>query len=172
MYERGRPGYAPEVAPWLGQRQPLRDALEHLDVRQARSQRELARVLKPGGGLAIVWNIGRETEPPTPELEAFVAGLRAEAGLGRPTATEEATWRAAFDASDRFAPLRFRELRHTRHQDRETFVAYLASLAFVAAMPERAAAIERIRELAPETSVLSLRTECYWTRRRDPTTAS
>jgi SAM-dependent methyltransferase len=234
VYDRGRPGYAPDLAPWLvrelglsagsrvldlaagtgqlsrllaplvgsvvavepaaamravlaarvpgvevlagvAERIPLeRESVDAVVVGNAfhwfdgpAAVRELVRVSKPGGGLAVVWNIGRETDPPTPELEAYVAGLREQAGLGRRTASEAGTWRAALDASGHFAPLAFHELHHTRAQDRETFVAYLASLAFISARPDRDAAVERIRALCPERSVLSLRTECYLTRRSE-----
>ena len=42
----------------------------------------VARVLKPGGGLAVVWNIGLESDPPSPDSR-LVAGLaRASRGRG------------------------------------------------------------------------------------------
>ena len=92
-----------------------------------------------------MWNIGLESDPPSPDLEALVAGLRERAGVAEATTP---AWRDALDASERFTPLAYHELHHTRTQDRETFVAYLASLAFISAMPDRDAAVERIRELA------------------------
>ena len=42
--------------------------------------------------------------------------------------------------------------------------AYLASLAFISAMPDRDAAVAQIRALCPEWSVLTMRTECHLTR--------
>ena len=70
---------------------------------------ELARVLRPAAGLAVVWNIGLESDPPSPELEAYVAGLRERAGVAEATTP---AWRDALDASDRFTPLAYHELHH------------------------------------------------------------
>ena len=200
-YERGRPGYPPEIVPWLTAELGLTRRSRVLDLAAGTGQlarrfagrvgsvvavepaaamravlaaqvpgaavlegvaerlplpdgsvdaavvgnafhwfdgpaavRELARVLRPGGGLAVLWNIGLESDPPTPELEAYVADLRERAGVADATTP---AWRDALDASDAFAPLASHELHHTRTQDRETFAAYLASLAFISAMPDR-----------------------------------
>lgn len=227
-YERGRPGYAPELVPWLIEELGLSRDSRVLDLAAGTGQlsrlfagrvgslvavepaapmravlaaqvpgaevlegvaerlplpdgsidaavvgnafhwfdgpvavAELARVLKPAAGLAVVWNIGLESDPPSPELKALVAGLRERAGVAEATTP---AWRAALDASERFTPLAYHELHHTRTQDRETFAAYLASLAFISAMPDRDAAVARIRALCPERSVLAMRTECYLTR--------
>jgi SAM-dependent methyltransferase len=231
-YERGRPGYAPELAPWLvtqlgltrasrvldlaagtGQlsrmlvgrvgsivavepaaamRAVLAVAVPRAEVLEGVAERlplpnasvdaavvgnafhwfdgpravaELARVLKPGGGLAVVWNIGRESDPAAPELEAFVATERERAGV---TDAKRSAWRVALDASERFEPLGECELHHRRTQDRDTFTDYLASLAFVAALPDRDAVVARIRSLCPDASELLLRTDCHLWRSRGP----
>ena len=228
IYERGRPGYAPELVPWLTEELGLSRRSRVLDLAAGTGQlsrlfagrvgslvavepaapmravlaaqvpgaevlegvaerlplpdgsidaavvgnafhwfdgpvavAELARVLKPGAGLAVVWNIGLESDPPSPDLEALVAGLRERAGVAEATTP---AWRDALDASERFTPPAYHELHHARTQDRETFATYLASLAFISAMPDRDAAVARIRALCPEQSVLTMRTECYLTR--------
>ncbi len=234
IYERGRPGYASELAPWLvrefglgaesrvldlaagtGQlarlfaglvgsvvavepAAPMRRLLaesypeveildgvaEHLPLADRSVDAvvvgnafhwfdgeaavdELARVMRPRGGVAVVWNTGLETEPPAPELDALVEGLRTRA-LPESRRTLSGRWRQALDdAGDRFAPLRRREWLHHRELDRDAFVAYIASLAFIAAMPvaEREPVLAQVRALAPGSCRLELRTECFWTHR-------
>ena len=132
---------------------------------------ELARVLRPGGGLAVLWNVGLSSDPPWPEgLEQLVDELRARA-LRPARQSTSGLWRAALDrAHDRFEPLRVRAIAHEHALDQEAFVAGVASFSFIGAMPddERDPVLTRVRALAPHECVLSMRTECYWTRRAGP----
>jgi SAM-dependent methyltransferase len=133
--------------------------------------RELARVVHPGGGLAVLWNVGLSSDPPWPErLEQLVGELRSEA-LEPARDRTTGMWRPALDrAHDLFEPLRFSAIAHERALDREAFVSGIASFSFIAALPddEREPLLSRIRALAPGQCVLSMRTECYWTRRASP----
>jgi SAM-dependent methyltransferase len=132
---------------------------------------ELARVLRPGGGLAVLWNVGLSSQPPWPErLEQLVDELRANA-LPLARQCTSGLWRPPLDrAHDRFEPLRFRAFAHERALDQEAFVSGIASFSFIAAMPdaERDPVLTRVRALAPRQCVLSMRTECHWTRRTRP----
>jgi hypothetical protein len=118
--------------------------------------------------LAVLWNVGVSSEPPwSPELERVVGELRAQA-LHPDRDCTSGMWRPALDrAHDRFEPLRFRAIAHQHSLDQEAFVSGVASFSFIAALPdaEREPVLTRVRALAPERCVLSMRTECYWTRR-------
>jgi SAM-dependent methyltransferase len=132
---------------------------------------ELARVLRPGGGLAVLWNHGVASDPPWSErLEQLVGDLRAKA-LRPDRQCTSGMWRPALDrAHDLFAPLRFSAITHQRSLDQAAFVSAVASFSFIAALPDddRDAVLTQVRALAPEHCVLTMRTECYWTRRASP----
>ena len=116
---------------------------------------ELRRVLRALGGLAVVYNVGLSAEPAAPELAALTDQLsarvlptRRQAGRGR--------WKAALPS------LAYREFIHEKTLSRDAFVDYLASMAFVATLPDRDQVIARMRTLAPDTCVLTMRTECHY----------
>ena len=125
---------------------------------------ELARVLVPGGGLALLWNVPVTVEPRWPD--ALVELLDPYERAGAPPAQRYASgsWREAFAASDRFGPLRSSSAEHRHVVDRDGLVAQLRSWSWVAAIeePERSDVLARARELAPEEIVTTLRTDLHW----------
>jgi SAM-dependent methyltransferase len=218
LYERGRPGYAPELVPFLAGELALDGTSRVLDLAAGTGQlsrlfaplvasvvavepaaamrglievealagvaediplpdasvdavvvgnafhwfdgpvaiQEIRRVLKPGGGFAVIWNIGLTSEPDAPELAELTDRLRRralpagrDAGSGR--------WRDALPS------LESREFRHALPLTRDAFVDYLASMAFIATLPERDQIVAQMRALAPEHCVLQMRSECHYT---------
>ena len=121
----------------------------------------------PAAGSPWCGTAALETDPPARELDALVEELRARA-LPESRRNLSRRWREALDeAGDRFAPLRDREWLHHLRLDRDAFVAYVASLAFIAALPsaEGDPALAQVRALTPASCRLELRTECFWTHR-------
>jgi ubiquinone/menaquinone biosynthesis C-methylase UbiE len=100
LYDRGRPEYATELTQKLveellpsvevldGQAEELPLRIRSVDVAVVGNAfhsfdgdaavNELARALKPGGGLGVIWNIGLATEPPAHQLDAFVVATTAK----------------------------------------------------------------------------------------------
>lgn len=141
---------------------------------------EIARVLVPGGGLALLWN--RAEWDDLPWHAAFVAlsqPYREAAG-----AFPADDWRDELDATGRFAPRQEADVEMVHRTDLEGFVALVSSWSWIAGLPagERAAFLGRVRELvadapdlvpcgpvrraAPRDAELRLRyrTEIHWTR--------
>jgi SAM-dependent methyltransferase len=118
-----------------------------------RALAELHRVLAPGGALGLVWNRRDDTVDWVAGLSAIVN--RREAGAPR---YRSGAWRAAFEgAPGLFAPVEEAHLRHVHVLPPERVVDRIASVSFVAAMPEaeRAAVLAEVRALLdshPETA--------------------
>jgi SAM-dependent methyltransferase len=129
---------------------------------------EIARVLRPGGGLAIFWNVDfGEPEPAMGDAveaaldEAFTAG----GAPGLPKVLSGA-WREPLEASA-LGPLREAEVEREIRRDREGWLANMLSVSSIAAQSEaeRAALATRLRELVPEAEYRwRVRTIAYWTR--------
>jgi SAM-dependent methyltransferase len=130
--------------------------------------REIARVLRPGGGLPLLWNRARWSDQEHSWLEAFDAlVLPYRRAAGRfPAEGDE--WKAALQDMRRFAPLSSAEVDHDHRVTVEEFVCLVASWSWIADLPEgrRGAVLAQVRDLVGGHGALVLRyrTEIYWTR--------
>jgi SAM-dependent methyltransferase len=133
--------------------------------RTAAASAEIARVLVPRGGLALLWNRAEWSDDDLPwhsEFESVSLPYRTAAGD-----FPGETWRAELESTGRFEPLRSSEVEHVRHTDPEGFVALVGSWSWIVNLPaeERTRFLARVRELIGDQRVLTLRyrTEVYWT---------
>jgi SAM-dependent methyltransferase len=134
--------------------------------------REIARVLRPGGGLGLVWNVRNESAGWSRELTRLMRpyGWRSPAHRDR-------RWQPTFrDPSSPFGPLHRKDFPHAQRGPPPQFVERVLSVSAVAVQPaaERRRIAARVRALLrkhPETrgrSVLEMpyTTEVYWAFRR------
>ena len=110
--------------------------------------REIRRVLRPGGGLALLWN-GRDLDDPKHiRVDELLAPHRREFPSG------EEHWRAVL------GPLELRTWRYTQSLTLEEYVERVASTSFVGAMApdQRAEFLNEVRDaLSPFDEPLELR---------------
>jgi len=106
---------------------------------------EIARVLRPGGLLALLWNRRVEDDPVNRAIDELVDPFRGEV----PTHRTEA-WRDAFERQRHFGPLEERVFESSQELDADGLEARVASISFIAALApgERAQVLERARKLA------------------------
>jgi ubiquinone/menaquinone biosynthesis C-methylase UbiE len=132
-----------------------------------RALEEVHRVLRPSGSLAILWNVRDETVDWERRLSELLK--RHEGGAPR---RHWGRWREAFESTPLFTPLEERRFSHRQEGGVETMLARVASISFVAAMPdaERGEFLAEVRKLVEpheEPLVMHYRTEVYFCRRRD-----
>ena len=110
-----------------------------------RAPRELHRVLRPGGGVALIWNMRDETQP---IHQAYTETLRPYKGEDYP---ERGPMAGPLVDSPLFGEVEEREFAHSQAMDADGLVARTESVSFVAQLPgeERAALLKRVRALAP-----------------------
>jgi SAM-dependent methyltransferase len=144
-------------------------AFHWFDARRATE--EAARVLRPGRGIGLVWNLRDEAVPWVAELTRLIDGWDPGAPRGR--ATE---WRAPFEATGRFGPLQEAEVRFVQRADGPTILDRVLSVSFIAVRSpaEQAEVARSVRALLaahPEATRdgrvdLPYRTRFYWAFRR------
>ena len=141
---------------------------------------EIHRVLRQGGGLAIVWNTRDESRRWVADvrrlLEAAVERHLSGAELAEADRLVSGDWRAALAATGLFTPPEEHEFRHEHEATVEEHVARFLSVSFVAVLPDEPrerllADIERMLRSHPETRgrdrfALPYITEVYLSRRR------
>jgi ubiquinone/menaquinone biosynthesis C-methylase UbiE len=127
---------------------------------------EIHRVLRPDGGLALIWNERRAEDPLNAALDALLEPHRGDVPRHR-----SRSWREAFDRTRLFGPLESRQFEHSQELDPDGLVDRVRSISFVATLPEgeRAQLLERARALAEEGSARVLYvTDVHICRARDP----
>jgi SAM-dependent methyltransferase len=124
---------------------------------------EVARVLRPRGGLALFSNLWWHTEPPLPERAVELLRVPYVAS-GRADAVE--TWRDVFAQTPAFEPLRDETFAHGIDVDADTLLALYQTTSSIAVLPEEARRdlVAQVRPLLDERYRLPIRVELTWTR--------
>jgi SAM-dependent methyltransferase len=110
----------------------------------ARALPELHRVLRPGGRLALAWNMRDLDDPLQRRVEDLLAPLRREVPLH-----QVGSWREPLDRSPLFGPAETGAFRFEQSFTTDDLCDRVASTSFVAAMPpvERDALLAEVRAL-------------------------
>jgi SAM-dependent methyltransferase len=126
--------------------------------------REIARVLRPHGGLVPIWNTREEREGWIGEIRDVIERYKRDAPQH-----EDDEWRKGVDDSGLFDPIQLRNFEQVQEVSRPEAIEVFASRSYVSALPEdeRNRALEEIAAIVPdeETITIPYTTEVYWTRR-------
>ena len=162
-----------------GERLPFRDgALDAITVAQAfhwfdaaAAFAEFARVLRPGGRIALLWNTRDRSLPWTDRLWGMVAATETHAPWG----DAEHWHRTALADTPHFGPRHAATFHHAQVLTPDEVVARVQSVSHVAVLPEpeRATLLDAVRDLLrtdPATAgrdevALPYRVDAYWCER-------
>jgi ubiquinone/menaquinone biosynthesis C-methylase UbiE len=113
-----------------------------------RALAEVARVLTPGGGLALLWNHRDESVPWVAELTRLIRWDTFERGQ-----YHRVDWAAVVaESSSRFTPLQLDQFSYVQALDEDGLVDRVASVSYIASMPEneRAQLLDHVRALVAD----------------------
>ncbi len=144
---------AVEALPGVAEDLPLPDgSADAITVAQAfhwfatdEALAEMARVLRPRGGLGLVWNLREQRDPLQRAITELIRPLQGD----EPT-TYDGRWRTVLEGSPLFGPLDEARFRNEQELDANGLAERIASISFVAAAreEERSTVVERARALA------------------------
>jgi SAM-dependent methyltransferase len=139
------------------------DAFHWFDAAAALA--EIARVLRPRGGLVLLWNDWWDTEPPIPEEAAALLPEPFERS-GRSFQADVYAWRGAFDDAALFEPPREEKLAHEVVRSAEELATLYCSTSSIASLDpaEREALRRRLLDLLSGEYRLPIEVEIVWTR--------
>jgi len=138
-----------------------------------RATAEMARILRPGGRLGLVWNARDRTEPWVNDVWAIMDRVEKRAPW-----RDHENWRdsARQGPMSGFGELHEAEFRHTQQTTPAGVVQRVASVSHVAVLPapEREAVLDEVRAVLAthpavkgrETVEIPYRVDAYWTERR------
>jgi SAM-dependent methyltransferase len=136
---------------------------------------EIARVLRPGGGLGLLWNTTPWELREGPWFSALDDVLeRSRADLSTLRRHGSGQWAKVFEGRAPFGPLRGRTLANPREATVDEFLAGFASRSYVASMDasDRDELLAEVRALLGRADApieggrvaIPMRTDVYWTR--------
>ena len=141
---------------------------------------EIARVLRPGGGLAIMWNVGLPQDEEQPwrldvvelvkDLYFHPQGRRVPAAAGNDW-REQTDWQRG-PGWEHFEPIEDRSFEHVQRMTRGDYLAFVGSWSFVGALDDgpRAELLMDVAAILDRHGAAEFdqrwRTDLYLTRRR------
>ncbi len=128
---------------------------------------EIARVLRPGGQLALLWNVRELSDPLQARLQALLAPYR-----GSAPSEHDRPWLELLEAEPRFGAVSLRSFPWVEAHTSSELAERISSVSFVAALgeDERAALLAEVARLVaglPEPFAFPYRTDVYSCARLD-----